>query len=148
MNPTGDWGRLADMSILNQFLEWAVPAAGAVLAATVVNVVHRAAGWFKHKTGINVDARVDGVLDDAIAYGYEAARNFRKKHQAEMENAVIHSKAVEHAIARFKALGLPKFAVDLVGQMIEGRLNELRNRKPDPAATATPRPLAPAPLAA
>jgi len=109
--------------IITQYIQpLVVTAIGGALAV----VGHRWARWFKAKTGVDVDARVTRTLDEGIAAAKEAARKYLKEHGEELEGKAKRTKAVVFIQKKLKALGLPKFAVDVLEQMVEARLQDTR----------------------
>lgn len=116
------------MSILNILQDALTPLVTTVVTGTLVWVGHRVASWFKHKTGIDLDKQITAVLDQGIKYAEEAARKYANLHKKAWESDAKKNAAVLFVTAKLKALHLPSFAKDLLEQMIEARLNDLREQ--------------------
>ncbi len=109
----------------------------ALIVAGGAVVVHKVSGWFKHKTGIDIDKRVH----DVVKSGLNAAKAEIKKRgwDIKVESGAI--KARDYAVGviekKLKALKLPKFARDVLEEMVEDGLERMKDEMKSAVAKAT-----------
>lgn len=114
-------------AVLDDIRGYLVTIGYGVVVGGVGWLVRRVSGWFKQKTGVDMEKRIQSVIDEGIRYAEEAARKYMKEHQKEWTSKAKNNAAYQYVSKKLKALKLPTFAEDMLKEMIESRLHELRD---------------------